>query len=134
MSRFLQSLGLALYVLVAMGALLWWAPHFFAANLHLLPKFDYRYIAATGIPLALLLMSVAARQSLMPRFSLVLVLIVVAAALTLMLGFLSFDYLKQSVFFCAIHLAICGLGLLMNLTRYRAELTAWEKRQAALNA
>lgn len=134
MSRFLQSLGLASYVLLAIGALLWWAPHFFAANLHLLPKLDYRYMAATGIPLALLLISAAARQSLMARFSLVLVLMVVVAALSLMLGFLSFDYLKQGVFFCALHLAICALGLLFNLSRYRKELAAWEKRQAALNA
>lgn len=134
MSRFLQSLGLALYVLMAAVALFWWAPHFFAANLHLMPRLDYRYLAATGIPFALLLITVVARQSLMPRFSLMLLLQSLGAALALMLGLISFYYLQQGVFFCALHLAICGLGFVFNLARYRRELVLWQKRQAALNA
>jgi hypothetical protein len=134
MSRLLSSLGLLSYVVLAAAALLWWAPHFFAANLHLWPELNYRYVAATGIPLALLLISVAARQSLMPRFSVVLVLEVVLAGLALFLGIVSFQYLPQAVFFCALHLGICALALVWNLVRYRRELAAWDKRQAALRA
>lgn len=134
MSRFLSSLGLVSYVLLAAAALLWWAPHFFAANQHLWPELDYRYVAATGIPFALLLMTVAARQSLMPRFSLVLVLQVVLAGIAGLLGLLSFQFLPQAVFFCALHLGLCAVALLWNLNGYRRELQAWNKRQAALRA
>jgi hypothetical protein len=134
MSRFLSNLGLVAYVLVAALALLWWAPHFFAANLHMWPELNYRYVAATGIPFSLLLMSVAARQSLMPRFSLTLILQAVLAGLALLLGLLSFQFLLQAVFFCALHLGICALALAWNLNTYRRELQAWNKRQAALRA
>ena len=134
MTRFLSNLGLSAYVLVAVLALLWWAPHFFAVNLHMLPQLNYRYAAASGIPFALLLITIAARQSLMPRFSLALVIQALAAALALMLGLISFNFLRQGVFFCAAHLAICFICLLTNLTRDRQELQAWEKRQAALKA
>ena len=85
MSRLLSSLGLLSYVLLAALALLWWAPNFFAVNLHRWPDLDYRYVAATGVPYALLLISVAARQSLMPRFSVQLVFQVVLAGLALFL-------------------------------------------------
>jgi hypothetical protein len=134
MSRYLSQLGLATYVLFAAVSLLWWAPHFFAANTHLMPHLDYRYVAATGIPFGLLLVMVAARQSLMPRFSLVLLLWAIFAGLALMLAVVSFYYLKQAVFFCALHLAISGIGFFWHMTRYRRELEIWQKRQAALNA
>ncbi|MDB5969484.1 MAG: hypothetical protein JWQ90_1934 [Hydrocarboniphaga sp.] len=134
MSRFLSSVGLVGYVILAAAAMLWWAPHFFASNLHIWPELNYRYVAATGIPFSLLLMTVAARQSLMPRFSLALVLQAVLAGLALMLGLMSFQFLPQAVFFCAVHLGICALALAWNLTRYRRELQAWNKREAALRA
>lgn len=134
MIKILSSTGLAAYVLLAALALLWWSPHFFAANLHLLPQLNYRYVAATGLPFGVMLMIVAARQSLMPRFSLVLVLEVVLAGVALFLGLLSFQYLPQSVFFCAAHLAICGVASVFNLYGYRRDLAAWQKRRAALNA
>lgn len=134
MSRVLSNIGLIAYVLLAAAALLWWAPHFFASNLHMWPELNYRYVSATGIPFSLLLMTVAARQSLMPRFSLTLVLQAVLAGLALMLGLLSFQFLPQAVFFCALHLGICALALAWNLNAYRRELQAWNKRQAALRA
>jgi len=134
MSRLLSSLGLLSYVLLAALALLWWAPNFFAVNLHRWPDLDYRYVAATGVPYALLLISVAARQSLMPRFSVLLVFQVVLAGLALFLGIIAFDYLPQAVFFCAMHLLLCAASLLWNLVQYRRELMAWNKRQAALRA
>lgn len=134
MTRILASLGLAAYVVAAAIALFWWAPHFFSVNLHIWPQANYRYAAATGIPFALLLIAVAARQSLLPRYSVSLLLQVLSAGLFLLLGLLSFGFLPQSVFFCAAHLALCAVFVAWDLFRYRAELHRFEQRRAALRA
>ncbi|HEX4871690.1 MAG TPA: hypothetical protein VFV27_05185 [Nevskiaceae bacterium] len=134
MNRVLAHTGLLLYVLLAAAALLWWAPNFFAANLHAPPALNYRYLAGSGIPLGLLVMSVAARQSILPRFSLKMLMQVAIAGLLLLLGLMTFQFLAQSVFFCAMHLFVCLGGLLWNLYGYHRELKLWDKRRAAANA
>ena len=134
MSRFLSYAGLLVYVVIAALALFWWMPHFFAANLHTLPQLNYRYVAATGVPLALFLATVVARQSLQPRFSLILVLQVVLSSLALWLGIYTFDYTPQSVTFCALHLALSAVFFLWNINRYRRELLEAARRRSALSA
>lgn len=134
MTKFLSNLGLLLYIVLGAAALLWWAPNFFAVNLHAWPPLNYRYFAATGIPLAMLAITVAARQSVTPRFSLLFAAQVLLASLLLLFGILSFNYLPQSVFFCASHLAVCAVLVLWNGFRYRRELQIQDKRQAAMRA
>lgn len=134
MNRLISNVGLAGYVLLAAILLFWWAPHFFLANLQIAPQGNYRYIGATGIPMALLAVVIAARQSLLPRFSLVLTLELLAAAVLMYLGIISFNFLPQSVFFFAAHLGVCGLFVAVNAFRYRQEIAQWEKRRAAMMA
>lgn len=134
MSRVLANIGLLIYVLIAAVALLWWAPNFFVVNLHLYPEASYRYIAASGIPMGLLMMTIAARQSLLPRFRLGLMLEAFAAGLMLILGLYSFYYDIQSVFFCAMHVFICAFFSLLNYYGYRRELTQLDRALAAAKA
>lgn len=134
MNRILSSLGLMLYILAAAAALVWWAPHFFSVNLHSWPQLNYRYIAASGIPFGLMLISVASRQSLMPQFSVYMLLQVGAAWLFLTLGIMAFNYLPQSVFFCAAHLFVCAVFTVWNFYCYRRDKIALQRRRAAMLA
>lgn len=131
MSAILANIGLLLYVLMAAGVMLWWMPNYFIVNMELLPQISYRYITATGIPFALLLMTVAGRQSVLPRFRLGLMLEVFVAALFLWLGLYSFYYPPQANFFCAVHLGICFAYSLLNYYGYRRELTKLDRELAA---
>lgn len=133
MSRILANIGLVLYVLLA-GVALWWSLNFFFANIEIRPQFSYRYLAGTGIPFALLLMTVAGRQAVLPRFRLGLVLEVFAAALFLWLGLYSYYFLPQSNFFCAVHLGICLIFALLNYYGYRRELADLDRKAAAAKA
>ncbi len=134
MNRVLAVLMIIGYVVLCALLMFWWAPNFFLINTHLLPQLNYRYVAATGIPLGMLLMTLAARQSLIERFSFFLLLQGFVAALLLYRGPLSFYFPPQANFFCAAHLAVCGAGLLWNFFAYRRQVKVYEKRKAALNA
>jgi hypothetical protein len=134
MSRFLSQIGLLLYILLAAAALIWWAPNFFSVNVSIWPQANYRYITATGIPLGMLLVTVAARQSIMQRFSVNMLVQVLLASLAFQLGIMTFQFLPQSVFFCAVHLAVCAVTIPWNLFKYRRDLQAYEKRRAAMAA
>ena len=134
MSRFLANLGLLGYIVISAAALLWWAPNFFISNLDRLPELSYRYVTATGVPFGLFLMTVAARQSLLPRFRLGLMLEVFAATLLLSLALYSFYYPPQANFFCAAHLLICGAFTVVNYYTYRRDLQKLDRALAAARA
>ena len=109
-------------------------PNFFAVNIDLLPQPTYRYVAATGIPYGLLLVTVIARQSLKGYFSPVMLFHVLFAGVLLYAGLYAFYFSLQANFFCAAHLAVCAAGIVWNLYRHRKELALWERVQAAAAA
>lgn len=122
MSRVLANFGLVGYVLLAAAALLWWVPNFMLVNTEYVPELSWRYLTASGVPYALLLATVAARQSVTSRFRMSLLMQVVAAGLLLMLALKVFYYPPQANFFCALHLSACGVLTLLNYIGYRREL------------
>ncbi len=127
MSRFLAHVGLLTYVLAAAAALLWWVPNFLVVNANVAAELSWRYLAGSGIPLALLLVTIAARQSVSPTFRLVPLLVGIVAILVWMLCIKSFHYPPQANFFCAVHVAICGLFGLINLIGYRRQVKESER-------
>lgn len=127
MSRFLAHVGLLTYVLAAIAALFWWVPNFLIVNASVAAEWSWRYLAGSGIPLALLLVTIAARQSLSPSFRLILLLQGIAAILLWMLCIKSFNYPPQANFFCALHVSFCGLFGLLNLIGYRRHVKELER-------
>lgn len=134
MNRLLGSVVVIAYVLACFGVFAWWMPNFFAVNIELLPEVNYRYVAATGIPFGLLLVTVIARQSLKGYFSPVMLFQVLFAGALLYAGLYAFYFPLQANFFCAAHLVVCAAGVVWNLYRHRKELALWERTQAAAAA
>jgi MFS family permease len=122
MSRILAHVGLLAYVLAAMAALLIWVPNFFVENTQIAAEWSWRYVAASGIPLGLLLVTIAARQSVAPTFKLLLLFEGLAAILVWMLCLKAFHYPPQANFFCSLHVGLCALFGAMNLIGYRREM------------
>lgn len=131
MGLFFSRFGVACYALLCAIVLAWWLPHFFAANLALVPQADYRYLAASGLPFGLFLLTAVARQALWPSLRWFVLLQVFLASITLYACKLSFYYAPQATFFCPLHVWFCGAFLLMNLYQYRRELKALKPRQTA---
>ena len=122
MSRILAHLGLLTYVLAALAALLLWLPNFVMVNLQLPAEWSWRYVAGSGVPLGLLLVTIAARQSIAPTFRLLLLFEGMAAILVGLLCLKAFHYPPQANFFCSLHVGICTLFGLLNLIGYRREM------------
>lgn len=131
MNRLLGSFLVIVYLIACFAIFAWWLPNFLAVNIELLPQLSYRYLAATGVPFGLLLVTVIARQSLKGFFSPVMLFQVLFAAVLLYAGLYAFYFPLQAKFFCAAHLLVCVLGFFWNLNRHRKELALWERAQAA---
>ena len=134
MSRLLGSLLVLGYVALCFMTLAVWMPNFFAANLELLPGMSYRYLAATGAPFGLLLVTVIARQALKGFFSITMFFQVLLAGSLLYAGLYAFYYPLQANFFCPMHLIICAAGIAWNLYHHRKELAHYERARAAAAA
>lgn len=122
MSRVLAHVGLLVYALAALAALLIWVPNFVVLNSQMPAEWSWRYLAGSGIPLGLLLVTIAARQSVAPTFKLLLMFEGLAAILVWMLCLKAFHYPPQANFFCALHVVICVVFSVLNLIGYRREM------------
>ena len=109
----------------------YWAPHFFSANTHLPIDLNYRYLTASGVPFALMLISVIARQSLQPAFSMVLLMQVLFAAGFGWCALYAFYYPPQANFFASMHLLTCFSVIVVNFYQYRRTLKMRERYAAA---
>ena len=132
MNRTLAALVMLAYFVLAVATLLWWAPHFFIANVDTPLQWSYRYWAASGIPFVLLLSVSAARQSLAGRFLLILLWQVLACALLLWCTIYSFDFTPQSHPFAVCHIWLTGAFVLWNLWGYRKQVQQIERYRGAL--
>lgn len=131
MSRALGLIFIVGYLVLCFATLAYWLPNFFAVNFLLAPEMSYRYIAATGLPFGILLVTVIARQSLKGYFSITMFFQVFAGGALLYAALYAFYYPKQSNFFCAAHLAICVVGVIWNIYHHRKELQRHERALAA---
>ncbi len=122
MTRILGTIMVLAYVVIAFITLAIWLPNFFAANFDYTPEASYRYLAATGLPFGLLLVTVIARQALKGFFSITMLFQVFVSAALLFAGLYSFYYTRQSNFFCAMHLLLCAVSILWNMYYHRKEL------------
>ncbi|WP_029891376.1 hypothetical protein [Polycyclovorans algicola] len=122
MNRILAQAGLLTYVLAAIAVLLVWIPNFVVVNAQIAAEWSWRYVAASGIPLGLLLTIIAARQSVSPSFKLLLLLEGLAAILVWMFCLKSFNYPPQANFFCALHVGLCVVFGAVNLMGYRRDV------------
>lgn len=127
MSRLIVSLAVAVYALLAAAALLWWAPHYLSVNTHIPLNTGYRYLAASGVPFGLMLVTVAARQSQEQSFSLALLLEVLVAGGLLACALYAFYFPPQAVFFSAMHLLAVVVFTITNLYRYRRTIQMRER-------
>lgn len=134
MNRVLGLIFVLAYLVLCFATLAYWLPNFFAVNFMLQPEASYRYLAATGLPFGLLLMTVIARQSLKIHFSIVMFFQVFSAGALIYAGLYSFYFPKQSNFFCAAHLLMCVAGSVWNLYHHRKELARYEREVAAAAA
>lgn len=134
MSRLIGSIVVIGYILACFGAFAIWLPNFLAVNITLAPEFSWRYLAATGVPFGMLLVTVIARQSLKGFFSPIMLFQVLFAGALLYAGLYAFYFPLQANFFCAAHLALCVAGFAWNLYRHRKELALWERSRAAAAA
>lgn len=131
MSRAVTILSIVVYFVTAVAALFWWAPHFFAANTHLPLQLGYRYLSASGVPFALMLISVIARQSVQARFSMMLLMEVLLCAGLLWCALYAFYYPPQANFFAAMHLLLSGVFAIVNFYQYRRTLKLRARYAAA---
>lgn len=122
MTRMLGTIMVFAYIVLCFIMLALWLPNFFASNFDYTPEASYRYLAATGLPFGLLLVTVIARQSLKGFFSITMFFQVVVAGALLFAAISSFYYTRQSNFFCAMHLILCALSIVWNLYYHRKEL------------
>ena len=129
--RAFQYTGLLVYFLTAMAAFFWWAPQFFTVNTHLPVEMTYRYTTASGVPMGIFLISVVARQALMPRFSLVLVNQVLLTGGLLWCALYAFYSPPQANFFASMHLLSATVCTLWNFYQYRRTLLLIERYRAA---
>lgn len=129
--RAFQYTGLLVYFLGAVTAFVWWAPQFFTVNTHLPIELTYRYTTASAVPMGIFLISVVARQALMPRFSLVLVNQVLLTGGFLWCALYAFYYPPQANFFAAMHLLAVVVFTLWNFYQYRRTLMLIERYRAA---
>lgn len=134
MSALLSRVGLLAYIFAAAAVLAWWTPHFFALNLALTPHLGWRYLAASGVPLGLMLSILAARQSIQPRFSLTEWWCGLAGVLTAACALITFRDPVHAAFFSALHVLTCALVGAWHLGRYRNERREFDRRRAALAA
>ncbi len=72
MNRVLGLLFVLAYLVLCFGTLAYWLPNFFAVNFQHSPELSYRYVAATGFPFGVLLVTVIARQSFKQYFSIIM--------------------------------------------------------------
>ncbi len=131
MNRVLGLVFILAYLVLCFATLTYWLPNFFAVNFLRVPELGYRYVAATGLPFGILLVTVIARQSFKVFFSITMFFQVFAAGALLYAGLYSFYYPKQSTFFCAVHLFICAAGVVWNFHHHRKELQRYERTAAA---
>lgn len=131
MNRILGYVFILGYLALCFATLAYWLPNFFAVNFLHSPELGYRYVAATGLPFGILLVTVIARQSFKVHFSVTMFFQVFAAGAFLYAALYSFYYPKQSNFFCAAHLAVCLLGVAWNFHHHRKELQRFERAAAA---
>lgn len=131
MNRALGFIFVLGYLVLCFATLAFWLPNFFAVNFTLPPELTYRYLAATGLPFGLLLVTVIARQSFKEFFSIVMFFQVFTAGAFLYAALYSFYFTKQSNFFSAGHLLLCGSGVLWNLYQHRKELLRHQQAAAA---
>lgn len=134
MTRVLGVVFLVGYLLLCFATLAYWLPNFFAVNFLLPPEASYRYVAATGLPFGLLLVTVIARQSLKGFFSITMFFQVFTAGALLYAALYAFYFPKQANFFCAAHLVMCVTGMAWNLYHHRKELARFERAAAAAAA
>lgn len=134
MSRVLGLIFILGYLVLCFATLAYWLPNFFAVNFTHVPEATYRYIAASGLPFGLLLVTVIARQSLKGYFSITMFFQVFTAGALLYAGLYAFYYPKQSNFFCAAHLVVCVVSVAWNLYHHRKELARHERVAAAAAA
>ena len=134
MSRLVGSIVVIGYILACFGTFALWLPNFLAVNITLQPEASWRYLAGSGIPFGMLLVTVIARQSLKGFFSPIMLFQVLFAGSMLYAGLYAFYFPLQANFFCAVHLAICAGGIGWNLYRHRRELQFWERSRAAAAA
>lgn len=134
MSRLIGSIVVIGYVLTCFGVFALWLPNFLGINIATMPEASWRYVAATGVPFGLLLVTVIARQSLKGFFSPVMLFQVLFAGSLLYAGLFAFYFPLQANFFCASHVALCAIGVGWNLYRHRKELALWERSRAAAAA
>lgn len=124
MTWVISRIGIVVYAVLCAAALAWWLPQFLAVNLTMLPRLDYRYIAATGIPFGVFLLTAVARQSLWTKLDLIVVFQTFLTAITLYACKLTFYYAPQSGFFCPLHVWLCVAFVLLNLYHYRRRAKA----------
>lgn len=134
MNRALGLFFVLIYLVLCFATLAYWLPNFFVANFELGPQLTYRYVAATGLPFGLLLVTVIARQSLKVYFSIIMFFHVFTAGALLYAGLYAFYYPRQANFFCAAHLAMCVAGVLWNIFQHRKELERHQRAAAAAAA
>ena len=134
MSRMLGLIFIFGYLVLCFATLAYWLPNFFAVNLVLEPQLTYRYVAATGLPFGILLVTVIARQSLKGFFSITMFFQVFAAGALLYAALYAFYFNRQAVFFSAAHLLVCALGVIWNIYHHRKDLARHEQAAAAAAA
>jgi len=134
MNRVLGYLFILVYLALCFGTLAYWLPNFFVVNFPRPPELGYRYIAATGLPFGILLVTVIARQSFKQFFSVTMFFQVFAAGGMLYAALYSFYYTQQSNFFSAMHLFLCAAGVAWNFHHHRKELARFQQAAAAAAA
>lgn len=134
MNRVVSLIFIVGYMVLCFATLAYWLPNFFAVNFLLPPEATYRYIAASGLPFGLLLVTVIARQALKGYFSIVMFFQVFAAGALLYAALYAFYFPQQSNFFSAAHLFVCAVSVAWNLYHHRKELARFERVAAAAAA
>lgn len=126
MTRALGTVLVLLYVVLSFAILAIWLPNFFAVNTTYTPELSWRYIAASGLPFGLLLVTVISRQAFIGFFSIGMLFQVLVAAAMLYAGLYAFYVPTQSNFFCMAHLVVCAIALLLNMLAHRKELKRFQ--------
>ncbi|MES2883191.1 MAG: hypothetical protein V4709_00165 [Pseudomonadota bacterium] len=134
MNRVLGLFFVLAYLVLCFATLAYWLPNFFVANFQHAPELSYRYVAATGLPFGVLLVTVIARQSFKQFFSIIMFFQVFAAGALLYAALYAFYFPKQANFFCAMHLLMCFSGIVWNIHQHRKELSRFERAAAAAAA
>lgn len=111
------TLTLLLYFGSAAWLLLCWMPRFLDLNAGTEVAFGFRYAAATGIPLAVLLLCAAYRQARFGRFSPGTLFQVAIAAALLVMALMVLYATRPSTVLSFLHVLVCGLLILWMLFR-----------------